>query len=474
MRKLSALFLSAVLALSATGCELKKSDSEPPEDVETVTETETDTDTPADSETESPDADGKKETSEPVFREYSEDDFSSIKLNINETDAAPPVDIKSVEPGKMSFGERMSPCKAEDVYQNYGSYLYAGGDESVQNTDDTRYQRALEICSKPCSGNIVDIVYLDGYFYMSVNFDDYCSLHDSSLFRYDPETSKYEEVDTRTGLDYHGCYNALCGYCGKLYYTDLRVSQDEPCNIYSYDVKTGETAEISHIDKNIAYLIPTENGLYSESYVFDTERQDYSMEYDVIDYDTGNTIAVSEGLFGREGDRMRFFCEGEPVRVTGGYDGFEYKPVTVTTKYYKISTDLEQYIDIFAWKDRLCILNSESIENGSAKPCLYTYDLKTMERTVIDFSEYNQGIRKKSGDGIFICSQDKYEWGKSEFTLFYLMPQYGTIFKIDSGIENPYDGQSADAPYIMSMEERYGEDEFDDYYWVPKKIYWVN
>jgi hypothetical protein len=171
---------------------------------------------------------------------------------------------------------------------------------------------------------------------------------------------------------------------------------------------------------------------------------------------------------------MRFFCEGEPVRVTGGYDGFEYRPVTVTTKYYKISTDLEQYIDIFAWKDRLCILNSESIENGSAKPCLYTYDLKTMERTVIDFSEYNQGIRKKSGDGIFICSQDKYEWGKSEFTLFYLMPQYGTIFKIDSGIENPYDGQNADAPYIMSMEERYGEDEFDDYYWVPKKIYWVN
>ena len=253
MRKLSALFLSAVLALSATGCELKKSDSEPPEDVERVTETETDTDTPADSETESPDVDDKKETSEPVFRKYSEDDFSSIKLNINETDAAPPVDIKSVEPGKMSFGERMSPCKAEDVYQNYGSYLYAGGDESVQNTDDTRYQRALEICSKPCSGNIVDIVYLDGYFYMSVNFDDYCSLHDSSLFRYDPETSKYEEVDTRTGLDYHGCYNALCGYCGKLYYTDLRVSQDEPCNIYSYDVKTEETAEISHIDKNIVF-----------------------------------------------------------------------------------------------------------------------------------------------------------------------------------------------------------------------------
>ena len=69
MRKLSALFLSAVLALSATGCELKKSDSEPPEDVGTVTETETDTDTPADSETESPDADDKKETSEPVFRE---------------------------------------------------------------------------------------------------------------------------------------------------------------------------------------------------------------------------------------------------------------------------------------------------------------------------------------------------------------------------------------------------------------------
>ena len=58
------------------------------------------------------------------------------------------------------------------------------------------------------------------YYCFGVNYDDFDSLHDSALFRFDPVTLEYEEINSRSGLDIGGCYFGLTAIGDKLYFHD--------------------------------------------------------------------------------------------------------------------------------------------------------------------------------------------------------------------------------------------------------------
>lgn len=475
MKRIPAIFLTAVLAFSAVGCELKKSDSEVPADDDTEIETEIETgeDTPI--KTDKSDKTDTKKAEEPMpeFRELTEEDFSPIDFQLEVIDDAPPEEIKCADLTGLDFGEHMSPCKAEDVRGNYGTYLYTDESQLEPEAVEKRLRMADEVCSKPCKGHILETAYLDGYFYFNVCYDDYCVLHDSAIFRFDPKSGKYDELYAFSGLEYKGMKN-LCAYDGKLYFADYALSDDDKSTIYSYDLNTGECSVFAELSKRIDNLVASKDGLVAESYVFEDETDTYSFEGDMFDYETGNLAPVSEGIADKIVQSDTVYCDGKTVKITGGYDGFTYRPVTVRTQYYEIKTDLKQYTQIFAWKDKLCILNDETERGNTSVTMLYTYDLKTMDRTKTDVHYYVRGLVKKSGNGFFICAQMDLAWGKEDSTLYYMIPEMGALFKVGQKISYPMIDNSDDSPYVLSMNKPEETDEYSLSAWAPEKIYWID
>nr|MCR5074419.1 hypothetical protein [Ruminococcus sp.] len=88
MKRIPAIFLTAVLAFSAVGCELKKSDSEVPADDDTEIETEIETgeDTPIKTDKSDKTDTTKAEEPMPEFRELTEEDFSPIDFQLEVID----------------------------------------------------------------------------------------------------------------------------------------------------------------------------------------------------------------------------------------------------------------------------------------------------------------------------------------------------------------------------------------------------
>ena len=489
MKKLTAVIMAALFTLPMFACDKKKSDSEPlPEEItEEVT---------------------AEATTEPVYRELVNDDFHCLDLTVETSDEAPPTELHSSDLSGIDFGERLSPCKAEGVRENYGVYLdyYRALADGLTESEylsslEEMMQEEADICEKTAEGQMDKCTMLGDKFYIAVTYDDHCSCHDSSLFVFDPVTLEYEELERHTGLDYHGCYTDLCAANDKLYYYDCyntvtnnqtgdsveysydEVSDSFVTNIYCFDPETRETSEILTLDERIVSMYPMKNGIMVGLRV-DTTSEDGRKHSQVLesrfyDYETGeeleqsDTVPIEDHAAGRG-----IYCDGEPVEITGGYNGNIAAPVTVKTQYYTIETDLTQWSHVFAWKERLCILNTEKVNDvGTREMSLYTYDLATMERTRMVINGYTNGDMQKGKDGIFMTQQSSEGWMKQFCYIYYLMPEYGTIYKLDKTDEilNVVRGEQM---YYLTLEKddegKSGRGYGNYYYGKPKTLYWFD
>ena len=475
--KKTALFTAAVMMLSFTACDKKKTD--------------TDTELPTEEVIGEVTAETAKTDDEPVFREFKQEDFKSIDVNVNTTEDAPPTDLHSADLSGISFGERYSPCKEEGVRENYGKYLEYKS--ALENNMNERYrpsfdeikEEAEKMCAGPYEGDISYCVMVGDKFYITVNYDNYCRCHDSSLFELDPVTLEYEEVDTRTGLEYHGCYDGLCTENDKLYYYECyntthdgysENGDEYKSTVYSFDPASRETTELLSLDEQIVSIFPMKSALevHILEDVNEGNRHYSGLATRKYDYETGELLEKDDSVeeYSYESGR-KFYCDGEPVEISGGYNGNVAAPLVIKTQYYSIATDLKQSSQVFAWKDRVSILNTEMVDYGKRDMSLYTYDLNTMECTRMVVNGYFNNAQKGK-DGIFVTYQSSEGWMHFYYNIYYLMPQYGTLFKIDK-TDDVFYVSSEEQQYYLTIERAESNgNSIEQQIGKPKTLYWFD
>ena len=392
MKKIISVFAAAALLGTLCACEDKPSRSEPVGDVTVPAVTESPT--------------------EPAYLELTEEDFAPVDMVQEITDGTPSA-VHCTELEGVDFGERLSPCKAPDECEKYSPRTIFEGYPDIQAQYDRERQAKLET---PFKGRTDTVVCLGGKLYFAVNFDDLCSRHDSSVFRYDPATKETTELVRREGLEYDGGFASLCAVHGRLFFTENAKSETPHTTICEIDPESGNVSELLSLDTNVYSLRESADGLlmtcydggdasaYYKEYVLETK--------EIRDYNTESTRFTA------------LLCDGVPAEITGGFDGEKYEPITVKTQYYTISTDITHYSGIFLWRDKVCIAVNDHIGGD----WLYTYDIANRERLKMKFGGFISGLIK-AGDALACVSQSGVN-SDSYSTLYYIEPTLGAIHRI--------------------------------------------
>ena len=481
MRKIIAVLVAAALLGTLCACEDKPADSESVGELTVPAVTEA-----------APEPEPEVAT-EPPFRELTEDDFEHVDMLLDNTDAAPPLDIHEADLSGLDFGARLSPCKAEDVYENYVENTYVDGEWIAQ------YNAKLEEClSTPCRGMLEKAEFADGKCYMLVNYDNLCGSHDWSIFSYDIGTGDLKELVRHSGIDDVPKCLTLSYAHGRLYYDSVyHVDEDgnkveisfkadsngsgyaafgsseaqglkNMSELYSVDVESGEEVKECTVEGVAILGNETEKGLVVQRFADDDTT--YYQEFNVTTKELGECDdSVHTPVSG-----VRFYCDGVPAEVTGGYVDGKYENVVIKTQYYTIQTDLINFDNAFLWKDRACIVSTEYVGTQN----LYTYDLTTGERLKMrcDGFSYSNTIQLEDGLLMVNATLDGFSNTLGE-RIEYVEPTLGMIFRMQSGTHFLF-GNIDDAVYYIALS---GEpDNYAGNYGfysspeqgVPDKLYW--
>ena len=468
MRKITALLSAFAIIITLSGCDKKKSESEPPEVEEVVTE-------------------AIEEDTEPVFRELKDEDFAPIDLNLSIVDKESPIDIQCADLSGIDFGKVLTPCKATDIVNQY--YPHQEFDDPEKQELHDKNREAL--LNRESCGRIENIVHLGSKLYLDVNYDDLCSRHAERLFSYDLETGESKMLTEHIGLEYNGGFSALTAVHDKLIYINHindSMGDIKGYELYRLEPDTGETTKLAEINGGegywLSWLEEVPEGLMVRGFINHEDEEGSNTftntaVFDTYDIETGEKLSTSheETPF----ERTWGFCDGEPVEVSGGLksDGTGSEPYTIKTQYYSIDTGMKNVGGVYAWKDRLCILVNERMTYGADEHRLYTYDLKTMERTKMKFNGFTGSVNKY-GDGIIsaVHTSAMEKGGYVALTqLYYILPEVGVAYRLDKiESENIYDLDDIFCLISYKKEERTNEEEegyfYNGFNIPPDKLYW--
>ncbi|MBP5361788.1 MAG: hypothetical protein J6Y71_01990 [Ruminococcus sp.] len=408
MRRITSLLSAAIIAVSLYACAEKHVESEPIGDITEPVEIETVTD--------------------PVYLELTEEDFTPVDINCDITDTEPPFKVNSADLSSLDFGERMSPCKEQEDARN--AALYPHYMEESENKE--LYEEAVQtILDNPSGGMVTDLEFIDGKYYLSVNYDNLCGCHDSSIYSYEVETGNFKEVIRHTGLEYNGAFDCLTSSHGKLFYVvktyvneknenDSVGSQDfaysgnikYKARLFSINPESGNESELCLVDGDVQLINESEKGLAIYSYRGGYSRC-YLTEYDI---ESGE---LSE--YENENGNNRVLCDGVPAEISGGFDREKHNPITIKTQYYTITTDINYYTDIYLWKDKASIVYPD--DKGGT--WMYTYDLTNHEQLKMRYDRFKDSRSLQTEDGVLIIDPVSEK-------LYYVYPVLGTVYTLDT------------------------------------------
>jgi len=399
MRKFLSLFMLLLVITAFSACEDKKQDDTEILPEETVQE----------------------ETSEPVFRELSFEDFKDVNMNIRAENGMPPFDVHSINLADFDFGEKMSPCKAENVRDEFMN------DYSMDAEYNRKYKEYCDkICSDSAKGLVSNAVMGDGKIFLEVNYDNYCYNHCKSLFSYDIQTEKLVELIEFSSLE-DEWFDFISWIDGKL------VAGKHILKEYS---ENGNS-----IYENILYQIDTSNGdckeLFSETGKYHNMSVvgNHILTFSINSKDDDNTVisyyeynfdtGKLENIYSCENDYLYPILYNDEILfdvVTENDDS----TVSVNTPDYIIKTDHNtntlEYKNISPDMVSLVVNNKLSYVDDRT---LYVYNLNTMERYICDFDGYGSEF-SNIGKNMISYSHIM----NSKNFLYFIMPRIGTAFKM--------------------------------------------
>ncbi|MBR1592792.1 MAG: hypothetical protein IJ666_07270 [Ruminococcus sp.] len=428
------LLLILCVALSCVSCQDKNN-----EDIPEISETD----------------EVQGDVSRNSFREYTDRDFKDINVIVSRSQAQLPVNTyeKSIS---LNLGKRVSPCKAEDLYEKFIPYYYINPDYP----SDEEYIK--DMLSAPSAGR-AEWWCIDGnMMYFIVSHDDFCYYfsHDISIYSYNFDTEITEELYNYSGTDYGLSINRLYYNNGLFFITEKAYTDDMTLTSHGWDYgESGEKREttLCRLDEKNQKIITVSKDPYTDYYFSESENgfiiknaefsgtNNQSPSYILSEYDISS-------------NKMNTVFSGAvneiPVPCADGFVTYiknDNKNITVNAENYTLSTELQGDVSCVT-KNRLIISHSDNYRTYS-KDKIYVYDFNSMERYILDLSDYGNRVMPY-GENLIIYS---------EFAKYYLVPELGTAFYLGMTEASPEkDNQSgriyftnivSDDAYISYMDD---------------------
>ncbi len=400
MKKTIAFLTSLAVLCSLVSCEENKSDSKGDTDViqsEEVTEAEI------------------------LFREYTAEDFTDIKVNLNKQQTAPPVELNEYDLSWIEFEPKVSVCalpenrSIEKILPHYESdaQYYDMTPEEYAEEFMKLYEPLLD---KPVYPSI-ECTATDGEnIYYVAKYDKCCNYktHDFEIYRCNPETKENECIFTYSNTDESFMVNDMAYYDGELWvignYSLLKGYVYESLNgIFRADTETN-TLELSFSPPDDRWHI---QGFY--------RTDDNRLVTSYIQY----TGEGSENCFyeynGNSWEKSEYKKYGVSIPYNGDFVTCYEKNKSLFTECSRFSLDTGlRSANLAAISDN----RATYLLNDSLSTILYTYDFEKMERYIIDLTSYGREYGcYAAGDNILLHQPT----GKSGM---YIIPELGAAFEI--------------------------------------------
>ncbi|MBR1592791.1 MAG: hypothetical protein IJ666_07265 [Ruminococcus sp.] len=362
------------------------------------------------------------------FRELNERDFSKINMNLRYSEGECPIEVTEKTLSNLDFGQKMSPCKAEEVRADYRPTDY--DDPALDKEVIERYNK---ICETPSSGEISEYASSENAAFFEVNFDDYCGRHCSSLFAYDYDTDTLRELSSKEGLEEGKSYDY-----GSLYYAnDMLICYNRETinnhenqttetilHIMQIDTETGKETEILSGDYDFIYSI-NHGKMILQTFVIGDEVKDISETGIILteyDFSTGETRLISESD-SFVNDMRVFFDDGSTGSIVRDE---ENDTVTFTTDDINLVTEHKKITDTFLWKDKAVVITNDALMYTDSY-VMYTYDFDRMECLISKLDGFGRNFAQM-GEGLVATSYGGWEGSKSPIN--YIAPESGAVFRL--------------------------------------------
>ncbi|WP_028517605.1 hypothetical protein [Ruminococcus flavefaciens] len=387
MNKRIILGIAAVLALSSvlTACDDKEKPEPKPKDT-TVNE-----DT------------GDTLVTEPVYREYSEEDFKTITVTLNYPDKEPPVDVSSIDISGLDFGTKLPVCNTEENAKNYYEDMFSLS-HIEYNWENLINEEAEGIASSCCM--------YDGKCYIVVEYKSFLTSNfDFSLFCYDEKSGKNEEVYSWSSKDINEDYtDQPMIFDDKLFY-EIRNSSDNSNKVFAYDLNTGDVKTVYEEKESDVYVY------------FDHDSMDYPClqlinnggeQIDYLYYDETDESFVGDKTNDISGKIIS-------TRYFGGVQYYIVKSdgkrkLDMICQYYHVSLSYTGGTIIYADDKKFLIKNEGSI---------HMYDLEKMEHYILDVTGMGTECTYCSG---MLFTGNWYE--KYKMPVYCIIPELGIAYAI--------------------------------------------
>ena len=432
MKKYLIILISAFMALSCFSCQDKNTDGTP--ENSDIQEEVQDDDT---------------------HREYTDSDFKDIsiittrsqdKLRANNYE-------KTVD---LNLGKRVSPCKADEFYEKFIPYYYINPQYQQTNEEYIKDIREAESAGRAdwfcINGNIM---------YFVVSHDDFCSYysHDISVYSYNFDTEITDELYNYSGTDYGMSIERLEYSDGLFFVTTKGYTKDLILTQHGYEYGPNnsrtETA-LCRLDEKKKDIVTIQEEPYLDYYFSDSENGFIikNVEFSGTD-NKDETYTLSE--YNSETKKTTEIFKGElnqiPVPCGNSFVTYykdDSKNITVNAENYTLSTELKGNVT-YASEKSLIISHSDDLSSYS-KTRIYIYNFKTMERYVIDLSDY--------GSSVYPCGENLIISGDN--MNYYLIPENGMTFFLGTQNDIPKIDKESGRTYITNIASDEGYSSYMD------------
>ena len=436
------------------------------------------------------------------FREYKDEDFKTINVNLTKTDKEPPFKLHSLNISELDFGERMPPCKQGEYRDKYKPFF---GDELNDSDPGNReYMEQFSAgweksCTEPAKGEIQFWRQCGNDIYAAVSYDTYCTGgdHEVSIFRIDGLTGKATEIYRHSDPEESFLIETIAVPDGKVYIAVrdkglMYLDGDKLVPMHYLDGYShylmGDAADrmIFLSTKNILEEIPDDYEPQPSEYWEERDGKKYLIKgqervYSEYLPDKDEWKEIARKTYTQEEVYSDVNLDNDLPWVYGKLVAHTEKPegkrkLDVVTDEYRVGTGITGLDILYADHDRLVVKLSN-------KNIVHIFDMAKMEHYVLDCSGLAPNCQYFEG-GLFV-----YPSGSSG-NIYYIMPEMGLTFtlikfpqRLDDDYGNYVNAYRGDRSFGFQQQIAVSKEEKRDpetnniiymNYDYEETIYWVN
>lgn len=343
------------------------------------------------------------ETTEPEFREYSDDDFKRIDIELTYPDEQFPTEVSCTDLSGLDFGERVPLCYKDGFVQDF----FAGYEEFPFDWHD--------FADKPVKGYADSVYEYNGSYFIEAVYPVLYGMDtDFAVFRYDPESEAPEEIYSWTAADISEHLNNNMVFSGgNLFFTVWSSDNDSHSAVMRLDLDSGEVTAMyeENNDFTSVWLYKDDSG---EAAFFEFSNLDSEETSEIYTYDRDSGQFVKAAV--PDDDRVMSVSTFDGVKTElikrQGKRALEVR----NESFYSIQTGISSGKVIYSDKDRLVMTDNVN---------LHTYDMKRMEHYVTKIRDMGSEI-VMSGGKIFTGNRSR----DFRMPVYCIIPELGLTFPV--------------------------------------------